>query len=43
MWYIQGRECWLTVQRNEVLMHAIVFMSLEKILSLRNQIQKAAH
>lgn len=30
MWYIQGRECCLAVQSNEVLMHAIVFMNLEK-------------
>lgn len=39
-WYIQGRECCLAVQRNQVLM--CVHESW-KILSLRNESQKAAH
>lgn len=41
MWCIQGRECCLAVQRNEVLMHAIVFMNLEKLKYKKSQ--KAAH
>ena len=44
MWYIHIMEYYSAIKRNEILIHATMWMSLKNVmLSERSQIQKVTH